>query len=248
MKHILLFTIKVSLIVLSVSTVRAQDTATTSQDTLVYKQNYGLRLGGDIYKLGRSFWDDDYKGFEINGDYRLTKRWYLAGELGTEEKITKTDFLDAKTTGSYFKAGADYNFYRNWLNMENMLYAGLRVGVASFKQELNNFKIYDVNNQFFNEQFTSNQSQEFSGLSAIWAEVQFGIKAELLNNLYAGVNVQMKFLVSEDEPSNFENLYIPGFNRTFDSNNFGFGFGYNLSYLIPIFKKDKKVAVETTEE
>ncbi|MEZ4792186.1 MAG: DUF6048 family protein [Gelidibacter sp.] len=37
---------------------------------------------------------------------------------------------------------------------------------------------------------------------------------------------------------------MPGFNKVFDSGRFGIGFGYNISYLIPIYNKNKKVAVE----
>lgn len=225
------------------SSIIAQD---TKVDSVIYKQNYGLRLGGDIYKLVRTAVDKDYTGFEINGDYRLTKNLYLAGELGTEEKRTLTDFLDITTTGSYFKAGIDYNFYRNWLNMENMLYGGLRVGFSTFKHQLDGFTIYDVNNTTFG-QFSSTNGQEFDGLTAIWAELIFGVKAEVLNNLYMGLNVQLKGLVSEDAPSNFESVYIPGFNKTYDSGRFGVGFGYNLSYLIPIYKKDKAVKIITEE-
>jgi len=244
LKHILLFCINFALILGCAQSFAQEE---TTKDTLVYKQKYGLRLGGDVLKLVRSALDDEYSGFEINGDYRLTKRWYLAGELGFEERITSTDFLNATTTGSYFKAGADYNFYRNWLDMENMIYAGLRVGASTFKQELNSFTIYDSNNGTFG-QFTPERSEEFSGLTAIWTEVLFGLKAEVFNNLYMGLNVQLKFLITDDQPSNFENLYIPGFNKTFDSGSFGIGFGYNVSYLIPIFKKDKKVTVDKPKE
>ena len=60
----------------------------------------------------------------------------------------------------------------------------------------------------------------------------------------SGFNVQLKGLITETEPNNFENLYIPGFNRTYDSGRFGTGFNFNLSYLIPIFKKDKIVVQE----
>ena len=60
-----------------------------------------------------------------------------------------------------------------------------------------------------------------------------------------GINVQFKYLISDDQPSNFENIYIPGYNRTFDSGRIGFGYGYNIAYLIPIFKKDKKVKKQT---
>ena len=58
------------------------------------------------------------------------------------------------------------------------------------------------------------------------------------------MNVQLKGRITDTKPSNYENLYIPGFNRTFDSGTFGVGFGYNISYLIPIFKKEKTVIVE----
>ncbi len=74
-------------------------TNTIEGDSVVYQQKYGLRIGGDVVKLVRSFSDENYKGFEVNADYRITKNLYVAGELGTEEKTTDGDFFDAKTTG-----------------------------------------------------------------------------------------------------------------------------------------------------
>ena len=227
----------------------AQNEKKTVTDTLVFKQKYGLRLGTDISKLARTFLDDNYTGFEVLGDYRLTKRMYLAGEIGNEERTLENEFLNNTSKGSYFKAGVDINFYKNWLDMENMLFAGFRVGASTFSQTLNNYKVYDVNNQYWNNGlFTVEEGQEFKGLTAIWGEIQVGLKAELFNNFFAGVNVQLKFLVSETEPSGYENLYIPGFNRTYDSSAIGGGFGFNLSYLVPIFKKDKIVIQEKEAE
>lgn len=212
-----------------------------AKDSAVFKQNYGLRLGGDLSKLLRSFLDDNYKGFEVNGDYRLTKKLYLAGELGIEEKTTISDYLNTTTNGSYFKAGLDYNSYTNWLDMENMIYGGFRVGVSAFSQTLNSYIVYNTD-QYWEEQFTDNPSQEFKGLSAIWAEFIFGLKVEVFNHLYVGLNGQIKVMVTQDEPENFANLYVPGFNKIYDSGRLGFGYGYNISYLIPIFKKNKVVA------
>lgn len=232
------------------SLIIAQDEKKTTQDTIVYKQRYGIRLGVDASKLMRSFLDNDYQGFEINGDYRLTQRLYLAGELGNEERTLNKEQLSTTTSGSYFKAGIDINLYRNWLNMENMIFSGFRVGASSFSQTLNSFTVYDVNNQFFGEQEFVNTPQEFDGLSAIWAEVILGLKAEVFTNFYMGINLQLKFLVTDTAPDRLENLYIPGFNRTYDSGNIGAGFGYTLSYLIPIFKKAKPITEdsESTEE
>lgn len=221
----------------------SQNDTQTEQDTVIYKQKYGLRLGIDISKPVRSFLDDDYTGIEIMGDYRLTKNIYLAGELGTEEKTDVTDYLNVTAKGSYFKAGADYNFYRNWLDMENMIYGGFRIGVSSFNQTLNSYTVYNTD-QYYNAPYTVTDSQTFNGLSAIWAELIIGMKAEVFNNFYVGINAQLKGRITEDKPTNFGNLYIPGFNKVYDSGRFGVGYGYTLSYLIPIYKKDKKVTVE----
>lgn len=222
----------------------AQDKNKTVNDTLIFKQKYGLRLGADISKLARTFFDDNYTGFEIMGDYRLTKRIYIAGEIGNEERLLEGEVLTNTTKGSYFKGGIDINFYKNWLDMENMLYAGFRVGASTFSQTLNSYDIYNVNNQYWNQQYVVEEGKNFSGLTALWAELQVGIKAELFNNFFIGVNAQLKVLISETEPSSYENIYIPGFNRTYDSGRIGAGAGFNMSYLVPIFKKDKIVIHE----
>ena len=245
MQHRLIFIINLIILMVLPLTSFAQEDPEVQvknvNDTIVVKQKYGLRLGGDIGKLVRSFIDDDYKGFEISGDYRLTSKLYLAGELGIEERSIKNDYLDVTSNGSYFKAGIDYNMYTNWLDMENLIYTGLRVGASTFSQNLNRYTIYNTDQ--YNPPFSSTELKEYKGLSAIWLELVIGVKAEVLTNLFVGFNVQLKGMVAEDEPSNFENLYVPGFNRTFDSGRFGFGFGYNVSYLIPIFKKNKKIPV-----
>ena len=225
-----------------------EDEQKNQTDTIVYKQRYGIRFGADVSKLIRSAIDDDYQGFEINGDYRLTQQLYLAGELGNEERTLTNEALSSTAQGSYFKAGVDINLYRNWLNMENLIFAGFRVGASTFSQTLNNYTIADVNNQFLGQQVTINTPIEFSGLSAVWGELLFGIKAEVLTNLYMGLNLQLKFLVTETSPDIYENLYIPGFNRTFDSGKIGGGFGYNISYLIPFYKKAKKKKQEEKED
>ncbi len=223
----------------------AQDTDnTTVKDTLIYKQKYGIRLGADLSKLVRTFADENYSGFELMGDYRLTKKIYLAGELGNETQTLETDFLSNTAKGSYFKAGIDINLFKNWLDMENMIYSGFRLGASTFSQTLNNYTVYDINNQYWQQQFTATEGTEFNGLAAIWLELQIGFKAEILQNLFAGINVQLKGLISETKPDNYENLYIPGFNRTYDSGRFGSGFSFNIAYLVPIFKKDKIVVQE----
>ncbi|WP_445733705.1 DUF6048 family protein [Mariniflexile sp.] len=239
-KHIITYSINLIFLFLFCVTVNSQNDsiAKTAKDSMKIKEKYGLRVGGDIGKLIRSFADDEYSGFEVSADYRLKKRLYIAGELGFEEKNTTNDYLNITTSGSYLKAGIDFNMYQNWLDMDNMIYAGFRIGASTFNQKLNSYTIYTTD-QYWSPQLTSSDLKEFNGLTAIWAELILGVKAELFNNLYLGLNVQLKISASETQPDNFGNVYIPGFNKTYDSSGIGVGYGYTLSYRIPLYKKDK---------
>lgn len=220
--------------------VNAQNGSVTDlpKDSLVIKEKYGLRIGADLSKLARSFYDDEYSGFEVMADFRLKKKLYLAGELGFEERNTVTNYLDITTTGSYLKGGIDYNSYQNWLDMDNMIYFGFRVGASSFSHNRNSFTIYSTN-QFWAPQFSSSEIREFNGLTAFWAEIILGLKVELFNNLYLGLNVQLKILATETKPNDLENVYIPGFGKTYDSSSIGAGYSYFLSYRIPLYQKTK---------
>ena len=205
-------------------------------DSIPVKTNrYGIRVGVDLSKIARSFYEDDYKGLEVVGDYRLTKRYYIAGELGNENKTVNDDQLNFTTKGTYFKAGVDYNLYENWLDMENMVYIGARYGVSSFSQTLNSYTIYN-RYPYFGASETIESGEKFNGLSAQWIEVLVGVKAKVINNFYVGFSLRMNRLVSNKKPDGFDNLYIPGFNRTYDGS-FGAGFNYTISYFVPIYKK-----------
>ena len=49
-----------------------------------------------------------------------------------------------------------------------------------------------------------------------------------------GLSLRLNRLMSDTSPSNFDNLYIPGFNKKTDENVWGAGFNYSLSYAIPV--------------
>ena len=201
----------------------------------VKTDRYGLRVGIDLFKLTRGLYDEGYKGIEFVGDYRLTKKYFLAAEIGNENKTTDDDRLNFTTKGSYLKVGFDYNAYENWLDMENIISIGLRYGFSSFNQELNSYRIYNAN-PYFGEVPAIASGEKFNGLTASWIEVVAGIKAKVFDNVFVGFSLRLNRLVSNKKPGNFDNLYIPGFNRTYDGD-FGVGFNYTVSYFIPLYKK-----------
>lgn len=204
-------------------------------DSLTLQKTYGLRIGLDAASLIRTAVDDNYTGFQAIADYRINGRWYAAGEIGTENVDQFNERIDATASGSFLKLGADYNFYQNWLEMDNMIYAGMRVGYATYSQELTRYDYYQDNTYF---PIPTNQvNEEFNGLNAVWLEFQLGIKVEVLTNLYLGLNVQVKRTVTQGQPERFTNLYIPGFGRTYDTSNIGVGYSYGISYRIPLYKK-----------
>ncbi len=219
--------------------VAKKNTATTPKTdsiiTPVKKDRYGVRVGVDLFKLSRSFYDKDYKGIELVGDYRWDKKHYIAAEVGNENKTTDDERLNFTTKGSYLKVGFDYNGYENWLDMENIISIGLRYGFSTFNQELNTFKIYNTN-QYFGEIPPLTSGQKYNGLTASWIEVVAGMKAKVFNNVFVGFSLRFNRLISNKQPANFENLYIPGFNKTYNGD-FGVGFNYTVTYFVPIFKK-----------
>lgn len=232
-QHILLFFISI----LCCLPVMAQK-KNAINDTVPQVDTYGVRVGADLSKLVRSFLEEDYRGFEIIGDFRLTRKFYLAAEIGNESKVWTEPYVAAKAYGSYAKIGFDFNAYDNWKGMDNAISLGLRYGFATFKEEMNYYRVYTSNPIFPSD--IVYDPVTFEGLNAHWAEFILSVKTELVKNLYLSLNAQLKLKVSEKAPDNFANLYIPGFNRTYDYSKFGVGYGYALSYRIPIVRKSRQ--------
>ena len=198
------------------------------------KEKYGLRIGFDILKSTISFIDEDFTGIEIVSDLRFQKNLYIAIEFGATERTDQEDFLNYTSKGGYAKVGANYNLYKNWLDMNNEIYVGVRYGFSSFSQKLNEFTPNYYGTYFDVPTYTSNI--EVDGLTAHWFEFVIGLKVELFKNFFLGTSISMKNMISQDQPANFLNLYIPGFERVY-VNNKGFSANYTMSYVIPVFSK-----------
>ena len=203
--------------------------STVANDSIKYEQKYGLRVGFDLFKI----YSD---GFEINADYRLSNKLYIASEIGLSEKTIDENYLNFTYKGTYIKTGIDYNMHTNWLDMQNMIFSGIRVGYSMFDQTINNYTIYDTNSQTWGQSII-NIPISNTNLSSLWVELIIGIKAEILNNLFLGFNLEVKKMIDSGSKNNNQNLHIPGFNKTYEGSSFGVGFGYKISYLIPIIKK-----------
>ncbi len=209
---------------------------TIKNDTLKEKRIIRtLRVGTDLSKFVKSAIIKDYSAFEINADLRILENYYFAGEYGRENRTLDETQLNYTANGYYFKVGFDYNTYKNWLNMTNSIYVGLRYGFSSYRNTLNSYTVLN-SDQYWQENTLKTSSIEYEKSTTHFAELIIGLKAEIFKNIYIGANVQLKKYFENNSPANFDNLYIPGFGITTDDSKWGVGFGYTLSYLIPLNK------------
>ena len=198
-------------------------------------EKFGVRAGIDINKIVKSATDDDYKGLSISGDIRLKESFYVYSEIGNEEKQINSDYLNSSVKGTYLKFGVNFKM-NNDIRTQNIVYSGFNFGYSNFDQNINRYTIYNTNSTYWGESII-NEPKNLSNLNALWVELVFGLKTEILNNLFLGFELQLKSIIKQKNIQNISNLYIPGFNRTYDSSGLGAGFSYTVSYLIPIIKK-----------
>ena len=198
-------------------------------------EKFGIRAGVDLNKIIRSASNSNYTGLSINGDIRIKKSLYIFSEIGNEEKKINSDYLNSTVKGTYLKVGTNFKL-NNDIKTENLFYSGLILGFSNFNQCIDNYTIYNTNSTYWGESYID-ESLSLSNLNAVWFEIVFGLKTEIFNNLFLGFELQLKNVLKQKNSQGITNFYIPGFNRTYDSSDFGAGFSYTISYLIPIIKK-----------
>ena len=206
----------------------------SENDTIYVKNKYGIRAGIDLSKQIRML-TEEYSGLSLYGDIKIKERLFIVAELGNDQKTIETENINSKLSGSYIKTGFNYNLYNNLPGLNNEIYIGLRYSQSLFKNELIDYSIYNKD-RFWNDQRIL-EYKEFDNLKSSWIEFVVGFNSEIKNNLFMGLSLRLNRMLKQDIPENFTNLFIPGFNKVTENNNFGTGITYSIIYQIPIIKK-----------
>ena len=206
----------------------------SESDTIYVKNKYGIRVGIDLSKQIRML-TEEYSGLSLYGDIKIKERLFIVAELGNDQKTIETENINSKLSGSYIKTGFNYNLYNNLPGLNNEIYVGLRYSQSLFKNELIDYSIYN-RDRFWNDQRIL-EYKEFDNLKSSWIEFVLGFNSEIKNNLFMGLSLRLNRMLKQDKPENFTNLFIPGFNKVTENNNFGTGITYSIIYQIPIIKK-----------
>lgn len=217
----------------TLSCIVIETNATVSNDSL---KKFGIRIGTDLQKIIRSASSQEYNGISLNADIRFKESIFLFSEIGNEKKMVEYSSVDSEISGNYIKLGLQFKLNKDIIGLRNLIYSSFGFGISSFDQTISRYNIYNIYSDLWGE-FTNTDAINLENLNANWIEIGFGVKTEILNNLFLGIELQLKNLIYQKNKNDIANFYIPGFNRTYESSNFGTGFNYSLTYLIPIIKK-----------
>ena len=217
----------------TLSCIAIETNATVSNDSL---KKFGIRIGTDLQKIIRSASSQEYNGISLNADIRFKESIFLFSEIGNEKKMVEYSSVDSEISGNYIKLGLQFKLNKDIIGLRNLIYSSFGFGISSFDQTISRYNIYNIYSDLWGE-FTNTDAIILENLNANWIEIGFGVKTEILNNLFLGIELQLKNLIYQKNKNDIANFYIPGFNRTYESSNFGTGFNYSLTYLIPIIKK-----------
>ena len=217
----------------TLSCIAIETNATVSNDSL---KKFGIRIGTDLQKIIRSASSQEYNGISFNADIRFKESIFLFSEIGNEKKIVEYSSVDSEISGNYIKLGLQFKLNKDIIGLRNLIYSSFGLGISSFDQTIFRYNIYNIYSDLWGE-FTNTDAINLENLNANWIEIGFGVKTEILNNLFLGIELQLKNLINQKNKNDIANFYIPGFNRTYEGSNFGTGFNYSLTYLIPIIKK-----------
>ena len=200
-----------------------------AQDTIRYPINAmkGIRVGVDFSKFFLPvIYKGERTGFEATADIHVKGNIFVTAEAGwLNVNLDKEDY-HYWGNGMYGKLGVDYNLLKSRRpNSNDIVYFGVRYALSVFSHQAENVT---VPGHFWPD--ATDGIIPKNTMNAHWLELLLGVKAEVLNNLYAGLTFRFKFrMVSPKDDYSIPYL-IPGYG--YGKPEFQMGINYYVSYNI----------------
>jgi hypothetical protein len=187
--------------------------------------NIGVELVGPI----NGFIQPSRTTYEISAKAGGFHKFYLASEAGILKiNEQKTHAYNYNSTGQYLRLGVDYNmFKRNLPNENNLIFIGLRYGMAFMNHSADHIIITDIKWGDF-------QAPDIpeTKVKAGWVEVTGGIKARIFSHFSVGWSFSLRKLLTSNGMNKIKPFLIPGYGE--GSSNTSLGFSYTIYYDIPL--------------
>lgn len=206
---------------LSLLSASAQGFLKLQQDSIPFFR--GFAVSADLVGLAQMQLGD-YGQYEAALRLNLHDQYFPIVELGVgkanhvDDEVTHITY---KTSAPYFRVGVDVNIAKN-KHANNRIYVGVRYAYTSYK--------VDVNRSPFEDPVWKNTTYyDVSDVacSQHWAEVLFGIDAQLVGPLHLGWSVRYRNRLSNDDGIIGKTWYVPGYGIQ-DTSNLGATFNVSI--------------------
>ncbi|MFP4024412.1 MAG: DUF6048 family protein [Thiohalospira sp.] len=187
---------------------------------------YGVKTGINVGRFSDFIFKPERFSMEGSFDLNFGDKYFAVAEGGYSITNLEKENYNYSSEGYFIKLGFDYNMLKKYPT--DFLGGGIRIGRSSFSQDANNVVITDD----YWGNTTVNISSE--SVNTYWLEGSFGLKAELLKNIYFGWNALIKIRFSDGDPT-FQPYDIPGYGSGINSVNLGVN--YYIYYQIPFNRK-----------
>ena len=183
----------------------------------------GLRFGTDIVSLVKTRTQDDFHGWEVNGEVDFS-RYFLAMDYGTWGRDFHSDSAAYSNSGDYWRVGIDVNFLQRDPD-RNVFFLGARYGRSVFSESMNVAR-YDPIWGLLDDNFTH------TNVRARWFELTAGLRVKIWKIFWVGYTGRLKFALSTDASEEMLPHDVPGFGK--NDKETTWGFNYYLMIRLPL--------------
>lgn len=197
----------------------------------IYLSPAGIRIGLDVSRFAIWGFQPYRKDVTVQADIRVGQKTYAAIETGWN----KTSHSDSSKyiyngSGIYSTIGIDYDFMKKReTNEQNMLFAGIRYGFAHNTYEV---PYYLMSSTIWDAEIEGSHPK--TTINSHWVELVFGLRIEVMKNLFLSWGVREKIMISRGADEAFPPIVIPGFGSGSKSSQFDMT--YTVSYMLPLYK------------
>jgi hypothetical protein len=182
-----------------------------------------MRFGTDIISLVRTRAQDNFHGWEVNGEIDFS-RYFLSIDYGTWGRDLRSDGATYANTGDYWRAGIDVNFLKNDPD-RNVFFLGARYGRSTFTESMT-IERQDPTWGLLTDNFYH------SNVNAWWLELTTGLRVKIWKIFWVGYTGRFKFGLTTDASEEMLPHDIPGFGS--NAKETTWGFNYYLMLRIPL--------------
>ncbi len=189
----------------------------------------GPRIGVDLSRLLLPYLQDAKRsGWEIQADIPVKGNLFPTFETGMQWFDEERDNFRYKNNGPYARLGLDLNILKfESLSDDDIVFVGARYGFSRFRHQAT---AIGYSNYWGDLETTVPERT----LNAHWAELVFGMKGELMPNIFLGWSLRAKFPFAKTKDPNMDPYIIPGIGKT--SGDVPFDFSLGFYYRFPIIK------------